>query len=197
MIKWYQQMPTFFIMPVFLLLKVVYLLSLFSMNSILILTLPFVFFPGLGPSLCCGSDVFLSSESLSLSESRPASPLDLFKAGDSTTKGPCVPLRAAGLSSTNCMVFILAAGIPSDCSDSLLQSDNWFIHKFVCTICQLDWHTGLPKGSVVTQALRVPEPPVQSTVTGLIKCSLFRVTKNVSCQNRPPHTTRIFIKVQL
>ena len=95
---------TFFMMPVFLLLKVVYLLSLFSMNSILILTLPFVFFPGLGPSLVCGSLAFLISESLSLSESRPASPLDLFMPGDSTTKGP---LRAAGDSSTNCMVFIL------------------------------------------------------------------------------------------
>ena len=40
---------TFFMMPVLRLLKVVYRLSLFSINSILIFTLPLVFFPGLRP----------------------------------------------------------------------------------------------------------------------------------------------------
>lgn len=42
---------TFFMIPDFLLLNVVYLRSLLSINSILILTLPRVFFPGLGPGV--------------------------------------------------------------------------------------------------------------------------------------------------
>ena len=101
------------------------------MNSILILTLPLVFFPGLGPSLTTGS-FDLNSDSLSLSESRPASPLDLFMAGDSTTKGPCVPLRAAGLSSTNWIVFILAAVEPSGYSESRGPTDS---SEFVLSVC--------------------------------------------------------------
>lgn len=39
------ELQTFFMIPVFLLEKVVYLLSLLSMNSILILTRPLVFLP--------------------------------------------------------------------------------------------------------------------------------------------------------
>jgi len=41
-------LQTFFIIPDFLLLNVVYLLSLLSINSILIFTLPLVFLPALG-----------------------------------------------------------------------------------------------------------------------------------------------------
>ena len=47
--------------PVFLLLNVVYLLSLLSMNSILILTLPLVFLPALAARPCWNPD---SSSSL-------------------------------------------------------------------------------------------------------------------------------------
>lgn len=44
-----RKVQTFFIIPVLRLLKVVYRLNLFSINSILILTRPLVFFPGLRP----------------------------------------------------------------------------------------------------------------------------------------------------
>ena len=38
------------------------------------------------------------------------------------------------------------------------------------------------------QALHVPEPQVQSTVTGLIKCSQTNISGTVStCQNGDPH----------
>ena len=53
----------FFIIPVFLLENVVYLLFLLLMNSILTLTLPLVFFPGLGMES--------SSSQLSSSSSSP------------------------------------------------------------------------------------------------------------------------------
>lgn len=58
--------------PVLRLLKVVYRLNLFSINSILILTLPFVFFPGLRPEVgvdCCPWPQWPVGSSLSESSS--------------------------------------------------------------------------------------------------------------------------------
>ncbi len=124
-------------MPVFLLLNVVYRRSLFSMNSILIFTLPLVFLPGLGPVLITGS-AFTSS--LSESESSPASAPVRFNAGDSITNGPWVPFSDAGLSSTNCIAAIAVACL-SVCSEVLLQTDS-----STMDLLALDWDTRLQFG---------------------------------------------------
>ena len=46
---------------------------------------------------------------------------------------------------------------------------------------------------VLKQALRVPEPPVQSTVTGLIKYSQTNISGDIEhlTKWRPPYTTVI------
>ena len=83
-------MITFFIIPVFLLENVVYLLSLLSINSILILTLPFVFLP-------LGGGVFLLGDPF-WPDRTPSSilcPIPMVDIVTSPIMGSCFRLRPA------------------------------------------------------------------------------------------------------
>ena len=94
----------------------------------------------------------------------------------------------------------------------------WFLHDLLCPFirvkawrcrpvkspcgsCAQFMYLVIMKGNVMiwdnclqTQALRVPESPVQSTVTGLIKCNHRNISGNTDHLQiwRPPYTTVIW-----